>query len=177
MFILQRQGAEHSYNATTIARAETYFAQLLAPQRDKLETTIIAGLPGAELHHNRDGILTAIAAFKDMDADQLRVNLIAFQKEIIPLAEELGLRLCLHPDDPLFPIRLATVVSCLADYIALFDATPSLANGVTFCVGSLGVRADNDLAAMITALAPRIHFAHLRNVTREAEGGFMKLTI
>ena len=175
VFILQRTGAENSYDATTIAKAEAYFSQLSVPQRDQLEKNIIAGLPGSELHHTRNGILKAIAAFNEIDTDQLRANLIAFQKEIIPLAEEHGLRLCLHPDDPPFPLfGLPRVVSCLADYTALFDATPALANGVTFCVGSLGVRADNDLTAMITALAPRIHFAHLRNVTREVNGGFFE---
>ena len=173
--VLQRPGAEEDYSETQKAAAEAYHAAMSPDEIDTLERTIIAGLPGAEGHHTRDGIARLIAEYDGMGPEELRANLIAFQSEIVPVAEELGLRLAIHPDDPPWSLfGLPRVVSRMSDYDALFAANPGLANGVTFCTGSLGARGDNDLSAMLKALAPRVHFAHLRNVKRDADGSFFE---
>lgn len=167
-FVLKRSGSGDTYSESELAAAEAYLATLSGDEIETLEQTIIAGLPGAEGWHTREGIRGLIAEYDGMDDADLRASLIAFQSEIVPLAEELGLRMAIHPDDPPFSLfGLPRVVSQASDYKALFDANPDKANGVTFCTGSLGARSDNDLAGMLSMLAPRIHFAHLRNVTRE----------
>ena len=136
---------------------------------------MIAGLPGSEASHDRAGIRERIARYEGLGAEGVRANLIAFLKDIIPTAERLGLRMCIHPDDPPLPLfGLPRVVSGLADYQALHDAVPEMSNGVTFCTGSLGAGPQNDVEAAAKALAPRIHFAHLRNVTVEPDGSFFE---
>lgn len=175
VFVLKREGAGDDYSADLLGKAEATFAAMTPEQVDTLEKTIIAGLPGAEGHHTREGIRALIAEFDGMSEDDMRASLVAFQQAVVPVAEELGLRLAIHPDDPPTPLfGLPRVVSQASDYDAMFAATPSLANGVTFCTGSLGARADNDLAQMIRTLAPRIHFAHLRNVKRQDDGAFFE---
>ena len=172
-FVLKRAGAQESYDADRLSAAEARARAMTPEQTEALEQTIIAGLPGAEGHHTREGIRALIADYDGMTDADLRANLIAFQSQITPVAEELGLRLAIHPDDPPFSLfGLPRVVSQMSNYDTLTHANPSLANGVTFCTGSLGVRADNDLSTMVNRLAPRIHFAHLRNVTREPDGAF-----
>ncbi|MXU65732.1 mannonate dehydratase [Oceanomicrobium pacificus] len=175
LFVLERDGAAEDYDAATIEAARARFDGWDEETINTLEFNIISGLPGAESHYNRQSIADLIATFADVDEDRLRANLIAFHDEIIPLAESLGLRMCLHPDDPPIPLfGLPRVLSTQAQYRAIFEAHPSLANGITFCTGSLGARADNDLAAMVREFAPRIHFAHLRNVKREEDGSFFE---
>ena len=173
LFVLKRLGADADYTDETMAAAEARHVALSAAEIETLEATVIAGLPGAEGHHDRAGIAKLIAEYDGMGEDDLRAHLIGFQSRVVPVAEELGLRLAIHPDDPPWSLfGLPRVVSQASDYATLFDANPNQANGVTFCTGSLGARADNDLAAMLRALAPRIHFAHLRNVKREDDGSF-----
>ena len=175
IFVLRRPGADADYSDAERAAAEAHHAAMSPEDVDTLERTIIAGLPGAEGHHTRDGIAKLIAEYDGMGPEDLRSNLIAFQSEIVPVAEELGLRMAIHPDDPPWSLfGLPRVVSQMSDYDALFAANPSLANGVTFCTGSLGARADNDLAAMLRTMAPRVHFAHLRNVKRDPDGSFFE---
>ncbi|MEL7151036.1 MAG: mannonate dehydratase [Pseudomonadota bacterium] len=173
--VLQRAGAVSDYSAEVIAQAEAAHQAMSPGDIETLENTIIAGLPGAEGHHTREGIRGLIAEYDGMDDADLRAALIAFQSRIMPVADALGLRMAIHPDDPPWSIfGLPRVVSQMSDYEALFAANPSLANGVTFCTGSLGARADNDLAAMLAAMAPRVHFAHLRNVKRATDGSFFE---
>lgn len=175
MLVLKRAGAEDDYAEDVKAAAERALAVMSEAQIDTLEKTIIAGLPGAEGHHTREGIRALIAEYDGMREDDLRAALIAFQSAIVPVADELGLRMAIHPDDPPWSLfGLPRVVSQMSDYEALFAANPSRANGVTFCTGSLGARAENDLAAMATAFAPRVHFAHLRNVKRDPDGSFFE---
>ena len=175
LFILQRAGAEADYADDIIAAAEARFASMDEDDRQRLESTIIAGLPGSELSHGREDIRTAIAAYDGLGAAGLRASLIAFLEQVAPAAEACGARVCLHPDDPPFPIfGLPRVVSTAADYSAVFDAVPSLANGITLCAGSMGSRPDNDVIAIARAFAPRLHFAHLRNVTIEPSGAFFE---
>ena len=175
LFILQRAGAEADYAGDVIAAAEAHFAAMDEDAGQRLESTIIAGLPGSELSHGREDIRAAIAEYDGLGAAGLRASLIAFLEQVAPAAEACGARVCLHPDDPPFPIfGLPRVVSTAADYGAVFDAVPSLANGITLCAGSMGSRPDNDVIAIAETFAPRLHFAHLRNVTIEPTGAFFE---
>jgi mannonate dehydratase len=173
--VMRRPGAEADYAPDLVARAEARIAALPAAAVERLEQTIIAGLPGAEASHDRAGIAAIIAAYRDIGPDTLRANLTAFHKAVIPVARDCGLNLCLHPDDPPFSLfGLPRVVSTRGDYEALFDAVPERENGITFCTGSLGARRDNDLPAMLRSFADRVHFVHLRNVSTEDDGSFVE---
>jgi mannonate dehydratase len=175
VFVLERPGAAADYPAQLVARAQDFVTGLSGDQIARLESTIIAGLPGSEDSHDRAGIAAVIARYRDTGPDDLRANLTAFHKAMIPVAREHGLRMCIHPDDPPFPLfGLPRVVSTREDYQALFDAVPEVENGITFCTGSLGARRDNDLPAMLEAFAERVHFVHLRNVTTEEDGSFVE---
>ncbi|PDH61030.1 MAG: mannonate dehydratase [SAR116 cluster bacterium MED-G06] len=175
LFVLRRTGAEADYDDAIIERAKAHHASMDDAAIERLESTIIAGLPGSELSHGREGIRAAIAEYDGLTLQDLRANLIRFLEKVAPAAEECGARVCLHPDDPPFSIfGLPRVVSTEADYGALFDAVPSLANGITLCAGSLGSRPDNDVLAIAAAFAERVHFTHLRNVTLQADGAFFE---
>ena len=173
--VLGRPGAADEYPAAILAEAERRAARMTPGAIAEIEFTVIAGLPGAEGSHDREGLARAVARYDGLGSEGLRANLIAFLRDVVPTAERLGVRMCLHPDDPPFPLfGLPRVVSTLADYQAILDAVPEPASGVTLCTGSLGARRDNDVPAMARVLAPRIHFAHLRNVTIEADGSFFE---
>jgi len=173
VFVLQRPGAEADYRDDVVGKARQKAEGFSEDQVDRLERNIIAGLPGSEAGYDRASLRERITEYHAITPEILRDNLIAFLREIIPVAEECGVRMCLHPDDPPFSLfGLPRVVSTAADYRTLLSAVDSQANGVTFCTGSLGVRADNDLVAMIEEFGPRIHFVHLRNVMREGDGSF-----
>jgi mannonate dehydratase len=175
VFVMCRPDAADDYPIGLLARAEARIASLPGDDIDRLERTIIAGLPGAEASHDRAGIAAVIARYRDTGPDDLRANLTTFHKAIIPVAREWGLNMCLHPDDPPFSLfGLPRVVSTRDDYQALFDAVPERENGITFCTGSLGARRDNGLPAMLDAFADRVHFVHLRNVTTEDDGSFVE---
>jgi len=175
LFILRRAGGEADYDAAIIAAAESHYAAMDEADRQRLESTIIAGLPGSELSHGREDIRAAIAEYDGVGPAELQANLIAFLEQVAPAAEACGARVCLHPDDPPFSIfGLPRVVSTAADYSAVFDAVPSPANGITLCAGSLGSRPDNDVIAIARDFAARIHFVHLRNVTIEPSGAFLE---
>lgn len=171
--ILQRPGAAEDYSADVQARAAERFGALSPQAREQLEKNIIAGLPGGEGSYDRDGIRAAIAQFIALGEEGLRANLFAFLNDVIPVAEEVGSRLCIHPDDPPFSLfGLPRVVSTADDARALLQAVPSKANGLTLCAGSYGSRSDNDLVQMAREFGPRIYFVHLRNVKREPDGSF-----
>jgi mannonate dehydratase len=173
MFILQRRGAEQDYSPERIARARERYEAMPEARRTELECTMIAGLPGAEGSYGRNSIRNLLAEYEGVSADELRASLMAFLREVMPVAEKLGIRLAIHPDDPPWSLfGLPRVVSTAADVRAILAGVDSAANGLTFCVGSYGARADNDLVAMVKEFAPRIHFAHLRQVKREADGSF-----
>jgi len=175
LFILRRAGGEADYDAAIITAAESHCAAMDEADRQRLESTIIAGLPGSELSHGREDIRAAIAEYDGVGPAELQANLIAFLEQVAPAAEACGARVCLHPDDPPFSIfGLPRVVSTAADYSAVFDAVPSPANGITLCAGSLGSRPDNDVIAIARDFAARIHFVHLRNVTIEPSGAFLE---
>jgi len=173
LFILQRRNAEAEYSEERIRAAQARFNSMSEPQKSILESTIIAGLPGAEASYNREMIRSLIVEYQEMTPADLRSNLIAFLREVVPVAQELGVRLAIHPDDPPWSLfGLPRVVSTAEDVRAIFSASDTPANGLTFCVGSFGARGDNDLLAMAREFGARIHFAHLRQVTREVDGSF-----
>jgi len=170
LFILARAGAATEYNDASIARARTYYDNLPQEGRDLLVRNIIAGLPGSEEAYTLDSFRKMLATYADIDASTLRENLGYFLRAVVPVAEEVGVRLAIHPDDPPRPLLgLPRVVSTRDDAQWLLDAAPSVANGLTFCTGSFGVRADNELVAMAQHFAPRIYFAHLRSTRREED--------
>jgi mannonate dehydratase len=173
IFILARKNAEAQYDGRRVNAARTRFEDMPDARRMNLERTIIAGLPGAEASYTREEFRRQVSEYEGVTEEDLRANLLAFLREIAPVAAELGLRLCIHPDDPPWSLfGLPRVVSTADDVRAIFGAADVAANGLTFCVGSFGARADNDLEAMVREFAPRIHFAHLRQVQRDEDGSF-----
>lgn len=173
LFVLEREDSQDSYSAEVIARATERFAAMSIDEITALESNVIAGLPGGEGSYDREGIRAAIAEFAKLGNDAYRDNLLAFLNEIIPCADAAGVVMAIHPDDPPFSLfGLPRVVSTADDARALLAAVPSNANGLTMCAGSFGARGDNDLVAMIREFHDRIHFVHLRNIRREADGSF-----
>ncbi|WP_353450276.1 mannonate dehydratase [Sphingomonas aerolata] len=173
LFMLQRPGAEQSYAPAVRDAAAARFACMDTAARADLERTILAGLPGSEEGFTSAAFLEAIGRYDAIDAARLRDNHVAFLEAVCPLADELGIALVVHPDDPPFPIfGLPRVVSTEADVTDLFTRVPNVSNGLCLCTGSFGVRADNDLPGMVDRLGSRIGFLHLRSVQREADGAF-----
>ena len=173
LFLLQRTAAEQDYSAESIAAARARYDSMSEARRNELERTIIAGLPGAEASYTRTTLKNLLAEYAGLTADELRAHLIAFLREVAPVAEELGARLAIHPDDPPWSLfGLPRVVSTAEDVRTILAGVDTAANGLTFCVGSYGARADNNLLAMVDEFASRIHFAHLRQVVREPDGSF-----
>lgn len=173
LFLLKRPGAESNYSEKQQKEAKVYFDGLSQEEKDKLVNNIIAGLPGAEEGYTLEQFQTILDTYKNVDAKTLKENLVLFLKEIIPVAAENGVLMCIHPDDPPFPILgLPRVVSTEADYAYLFEQVPNRSNGITFCTGSLGVRADNDLVQIFRRFANRVHFLHLRSTQRDEQGNF-----
>lgn len=175
VFILRRKNAEASYTPELVAQAKARMAGKDDAWQSLLEHNIIAGLPGGADARTRQSIATLIDSFAGIDADTMRGHLLAFLREVVPVAEEFGVRLGIHPDDPPVPLfGLPRIMSNAADARQVLDAVLSQANGLTFCTGSFGSRADNDLSAMAREFAPRINFAHLRNVVVESDGSFIE---
>ncbi|MEQ9691139.1 MAG: mannonate dehydratase [Bauldia litoralis] len=173
VFVLQRDGAGGDYEAATLADAEARFATMPDARKEELERIILAGLPGSDFAYDRAKFLDLLKVYDRMGRDELLQSLTEFLEEVVPVAEENGIRLGIHPDDPPFPLfGLPRIVSTESDIGTLLDAYDSPSNGLTFCVGSYGSRADNDLNEMIRAFAPRINFLHFRNVTIDAPGVF-----
>jgi mannonate dehydratase len=170
MYILKREG---EYSIQDRAMASAYFDSLGAMEIKTLTDTILAGLPGTDEVLTIPEFAAHLERYRDIDADQLRANLQYFLRAVIPEAEALGIQMCIHPDDPPFPILgLPRIVCNAADLEAIINMYPSPANGITFCTGSLGANPQNDLPAMIEKLGPHIHFLHLRQVNREPDGSF-----
>lgn len=173
LFLLKRPGAENSYTEEQKLNAKTYFENLTEENKNQLVNNIIEGLPGAEEGYTLEQFQTILDTYKTVDAQALRENLVSFLKEIIPVASKNKVLMCIHPDDPPYPILgLPRVVSTESDYAYLFDNVPDRANGITFCTGSLGVRSDNDLVKIFKRFANRAHFLHLRSTKRDKDGNF-----
>lgn len=168
LHILKRPGAEKDYTAEEQTQAKAYFDAMTEADIAKLTGNIIAGLPGAEEGYTLDQFRARLAEYDGIDKAQLRENMAYFLRAIIPVAEQVGLRMAVHPDDPPRPILgLPRIVSTIEDMQWLKETVDSIYNGFTMCTGSYGVRADNDLVKMIDAFGDRIHFTHLRSTCRE----------
>lgn len=168
LHILKRQGAEADYSEQERAQAADYFAAMSEADIEKLTGNIIAGLPGAEEGYTLDQFRARLAEYDGIDKAQLRENMAYFLKAVVPVAEEAGVRLAIHPDDPPRPILgLPRIVSTIDDMQWMKQTVDSIHNGFTMCTGSYGVRADNDLVKMIESFGDRIHFTHLRATCRE----------
>ncbi|SHM70055.1 mannonate dehydratase [Cyclobacterium lianum] len=171
--ILKRPGAAKDYSQDMLDMAKAYFDGLSDEAKDKLVDTIIAGLPGAEAGYTVADFQEALDTYTGIDAATLGNNLDAFLSEIIPVAEASKVYMCVHPDDPPYPIfGLPRVVSTAADYDRILKANDNPYNGFTFCTGSLGVREDNNLPEMVEKYGDYIHFIHLRSTQRDADGNF-----
>lgn len=173
--MLQRPGAEADYPDEVLARAHAWFDAATETEKRTLLATIMAGLPGAFDRYDIEGLRRMLERYRGIDRAGLRENLARFLREVVPAAEEAGVRLAIHPDDPPRPLLGLPRITTSADDIAyILDAVPSLANGLTLCTGSLGAKPSNDLPAIARRFAGRIHFAHLRNVANEPDGSFME---
>ncbi|MFY7828477.1 MAG: mannonate dehydratase [Flectobacillus sp.] len=173
VFILKRKGAEDSYSETQLQKAHAWYNQASEAAKTKLIRNIIAGLPGSEESFTVEEFAAVLDTYKEVGDAELRANLYEFIRAITPAAEEAGINLAIHPDDPPYPILgLPRVVSTESDAQQLLAAYESTNNGLCFCTGSYGVREDNDLAGMVERLGSRINFIHLRATKRDAEGNF-----
>ena len=172
LYILKRKNAESYYSSLILQKAEERFKNYSEKQLEDLAGVVMFGIPG-EKKISTAGMLQKLELYDDIDAAALRENLCYFQKEISSVAEECGVKLAIHPDDPPFPILgLPRIVSTLEDFDYFLSKVDNPANGVCFCTGSLGASANNNLPEMVRRINDKIHFIHLRNVTKDEEGNF-----
>ena len=175
VLVLKRAGAEGDHPPARIEAARARLQAMSESDLARLEANLIGWVPAREFIHDRESFRRALDVYRDISISDFRDNLIAFLGEIIPVAEEVGVRMAIHPDDPPFGIfGLPRVVSSASDAAAILEACPSPSNGLTLCTGSYGAGAHNDLPAMAERFASDIHFVHLRNVTKEADGSFQE---
>lgn len=168
--ILRRKGAAEDFPEDVRAAADARFRDMPEARRAELARNIVHGLPGAAANFSLDDVRDLLATYAAIDATRLRANFHAFLEQVAPVAQQIGMRLCCHPDDPPFDLLgLPRVMSTEADHAALIRAVDLPANGITLCSGSLGARHDNDLPGMMDRLGDRVHFLHLRNVRRDAD--------
>lgn len=173
LFILERSNAKTSYSEDIIKKADVFYKNLDTAETDILTDTILAGLPGSEEGYNLEEFKDMLTSYKGITADDLKNHLYHFLREVIPVAEEADIKMGIHPDDPPFPLfGLPRVVSTENDARSLLNVVDSIHNGLTFCTGSYGARADNDLTGMVKRLGHRINFIHLRSVQHEEDRSF-----
>ena len=175
VFLLKRPGAENEYTPDEIKKAQLRLKSMTDEEEEVLYKNALLGLPGSEERFTPEQILAALKTYEHIDAAKLKEHLFYFLKSVVPVAEEMGLKMAIHPDDPPYPLLgLPRIVSTEKDANELLAAAPSPANGLCYCTGSYGVRADNDLPGMVKRLGDHIHFIHLRSTRRDAEGNFFE---
>lgn len=175
LYILGRKGAEADYSVEEVQKAKARYERMTPQEIETLTASVLMGLPGAAENFSLASILDGLELYKEVTDAKLREHLILFLKEVAPVADEAGVRLAIHPDDPPYRLLgLPRIMSCASDFVQLTEAVPNRSNGLCFCTGSLSIRADNDLPAMAARFGNegRIFFAHLRSTERDAEGNF-----
>jgi mannonate dehydratase len=175
LFLLKRPAAEKDYSVEEIAKAERRYTTMSEAEKETLYRNTLLGLPGSEERFTEEQILAALRTYEGIDAARLKQHLFYFLQQVVPVAESVGIKLAIHPDDPPFPILgLPRIVSTEQDAHELLACAQSPANGLCFCTGSYGVRSDNDLPGMVRRLGKHIHFIHLRSTKRDVEGNFFE---
>jgi mannonate dehydratase len=175
LFLLERPNASADYSEGELALAKTHFDGMTPEEKQYLFSNCLLGLPGSDVPFTKEEVLDALKNYHHIDAKKLKEHLAYFLQQVVPVAEEAGVQMAIHPDDPPYAmLGLPRIVSTQHDLADLIAAAPSPANGLCFCTGSLGARADNDIPAMIERFGDHIHFVHLRNTKRDDQGNFFE---
>jgi mannonate dehydratase len=173
LFLLKRPDAEKDYTGAEAEKAKQHYAAMTEERKAKLFSNMMLGLPGSDDSFTPELVLSELKKYQGIDAKKLKEHLFDFLKQVVPVAEECGLKMAIHPDDPPYPVLgLPRIVSTEQDAADLINAVPSPANGLCFCTGSYGARADNDIPKMLKRFGDQVHFLHLRNTKRDEEGNF-----
>jgi mannonate dehydratase len=173
LFLLKRPNAEKDYAQQEIEKAKQHYAAMREEKKTKLFSNMLLGLPGSDDSFTPEQILSELKKYEGIDTKKLKQHLFYFLEQVVPVAEECGLKMAIHPDDPPYPVLgLPRIVSTEQDAADLINAVPSPANGLCFCTGSYGARADNDIPKMLKRFGDNVHFLHLRNTKRDEEGNF-----
>jgi mannonate dehydratase len=173
LFLLKRPHAEKDYTTGEIENAKQHHAAMPGEKKEKLFSNMLLGLPGSDDAFTPEQVLNELKKYHGIDAKKLKEHLFYFLKQVVPVAEEHGLKMAIHPDDPPYPVfGLPRIVSTEQDADDLLNAIPSSANGLCFCTGSFGARPDNDLVNMLKRFGDHVHFLHLRNTKRDEHGNF-----
>jgi mannonate dehydratase len=175
VFMLERPGAEKEYTKEELSAARSYLDTITPQKKETLYRNALLGLPGSDEPFTKEQVLAALKTYHHIDAKRLKEHLFYFLQQVVPVAEECGLQMAIHPDDPPYPVLgLPRIMSTEQDIQDLLQAVPSTANGLCYCTGSLGVRADNDLPGIVQRYGDHIHFVHLRSTKRDAAGNFFE---